>query len=159
MIAICSNNSDYENLSNKTLKIDGSSKCITLTGGNGNTAGYRLILSKTLGTWNNPRLLLLVRSRHQGVGLVSFGISTNSTIDSYNAEVKYYGSSVQYYSDAWTLGYNTSTGLCRIYWRYGDYSPCSVYVISRDVFPIPENGEWVTSLPSDIGTTYNAKIA
>lgn len=140
------------------MKTDGSTSYIRLDyGGTSNTeSGYRLVTSMTLGTWTNPRLLLAVSSRHQGIGLISISIGTKSSIDSYEAEMKYYGSSTYYDTNAWTLGYNTSTGVLTLYWRYFDYSCCDCIVLLSKDFHAIENGTWVTALPSDIGDKYTA---
>lgn len=143
------NNQSYPH--NTTLKLDWG-------GADSTVSGYRLVSSISTRTWFNPRLLLSVCSRHQGIGLISIDFGTNASIGSYSASIKYYGCNDHYDTNAWTLGYNTSTGVLRLYWRYYDYSPCDCVVLMSKEFSVIENGEWVESLPSDLGDTYTATV-
>lgn len=131
-------------------------KTLQLTCGNSsniNETGYRLLFSGSASSsyWDNYRILLAVQSRHQGIGLVSIAMSWSGSITSFNGEVKYYGSKVQYNTDAWTLCYNSSTGVFKLYWKHVDYSPANVKVIFSNGFNII-NGAWSTSIPDSDGT-------
>lgn len=131
-------------------------KSIKLTCGNSsntNETGYRLLFSGTVSAslWDNYRILLAVQSRHQGVGLVSIAMSWNGSLTGFTGEVKYYGCTVQYNKDSWTLCYNSSTGVFKLYWKHVDYSPTNVKVIFSNGFNIT-NGTWSTSIPDSDGT-------
>lgn len=128
---------------------------VILTGGDGNTAGYRLIGQVSMNKWGNYRCVMLVNSRHQGAGLVTVTIGNNTdTITQGNAyaEIKYWGptgsgsvissSAYQVYiSDDGKTGY--------LFWMYWDYSPCYVRVLGSD-FTI-SNGTWMTGIGSGYG--------
>ena len=131
-------------------------KRVTLTGGDGNTAGWRQVFSFTASTWENYRMVLLVQSRHQGAGIVSIGISIGSDNKTLSGtpNVKYFGSETQHTDGSWRLYFNSSTGLISLYWYYSDYSTCDVIQICNQGFPNISNGPWSTSIPSSAGSTY-----
>ena len=128
---------------------------VTLTGGDGNTTGYRLIGQVSIGQWNNYRCVMLVNSRHQGAGLVTVTIGNNtSSITQANAyaEIKYWGPTYSgsvisssayqvYISDDGKTGY--------LFWMYSDYSPCYVRVLGSD-FTI-NSGTWMTGIGTGSG--------
>ncbi len=134
-------------------------KRVTLTGGDGNNTGWRQVFSFTAGTWNNYRMALLVQSRHQGVGIVSIGISTGSNNKTLSGtpDIRYYGANTQLTANCWRLYFNSSTGLISLYWYYSDYSSCDVIQICNSGFPDISNGTWSTSIPSSAGTEYACK--
>lgn len=128
---------------------------VTLTGGDGNTTGYRLIGQVSIVQWSNYRCVMLVNSRHQGAGLVTvtIGNNTNSiTQENAYAEIKYWGptnsggvissSSYQVY-----ISSDGKTGY--LFWLFHDHSPCSVRVLGSD-FTI-SNGTWMTGIGSGYG--------
>jgi hypothetical protein len=45
-------------------RIDGQNDYVNLTGGDGNTSGYRQVWQSTFGTWTNCRAVYSIRSRH-----------------------------------------------------------------------------------------------
>lgn len=128
---------------------------VILTGGDGNTTGYRLIGQVSIRQWSSYRCVMLVNSRHQGAGLVTVTIGNNTdTITQGNAyaEIKYWGptgsggvissSAYQVYiSDDGKTGY--------LFWMYWDYSSCYVRVLGSD-FTI-SNGTWMTGIGSGYG--------
>ena len=128
---------------------------VTLTGGDGNVTGYRLIGQVSIGQWNNYRCVMLVNSRHQGAGLVTVTIGNNSSsITQANAyaEIKYWGptSSGSVISSSSYQVYISSDGkIGYLFWQYYDYSPCVVRVLGSD-FTI-SNGTWMTGIGSGYG--------
>lgn len=128
---------------------------VTLTGGDENTTGYRLIGQVSIGKWSNYRCVMLVNSRHQGAGLVTVTIGNNSSsITQANAyaEIKYWGptSSGSVISSSSYQVYISSDGKTGyLFWQFWDYSQCPVYVLRSD-FTI-SNGTWMTGIGSGYG--------
>lgn len=147
---------------NSFLRVGGENQLVTLTGGNGNTAGWRLVLqTSAMGGWNVNGMTLLINSRHQGTGIISLVFhTTNTDGTAYAGELRYYGSITSMGSDTWRAFYNTSTKILRVFWYYSDYSTCQVSILNRTGRTTSiSNGTWYTSLPSDRGnelpTYYN----
>lgn len=137
------------------LRTNGDSQYVTLTGGSGNTAGWRLVLqTSAMGGWVINSMTLLVNSRHQGTGIISIVFhTTNEAGTTYTGEVRYYGSTPSMDTTSWRAFYNTSTKIFRLFWRYYDYSNCNVSILNKGgLLNNISNGTWYTSLPSDIGT-------
>lgn len=131
----------------------------TFTGGNGNTTGYRLIGQVTFGKWSNYRCVMIVKSRHQGAGIVSVCMGNNtSTISQANAysEIKYWGpqnSGSVIHGDAYKVYISADGKTGYLFWQYSDYSNTEAYVISSD-FTI-SNGTWMTSIGSGYGSLWS----
>lgn len=145
------------------MRTNGVNQYVTLTGGNGNTAGYRLVLDVTIsGGWSINSMTLLVNSRHSGTGIVSIVFhTTNEASTAYAGGINYYGNTTSLYTSTWRLFYNTSTKKLRLFWYYADYNDCYVTILNgRRYLTDISNATWYTSLPSDIGTelptNYNA---
>jgi hypothetical protein len=132
---------------------------VTFTGGNGNTTGYRLIGQVTFCKWSNYRCVMIVKSRHQGAGIVSVCMGNNtSTISQANAysEIKYWGpqnSGTVIYGDAYKVYISADGKTGYLFWQYSDYSNTEAYVISSD-FTI-SNGTWMTSIGSGYGSLWS----
>lgn len=132
---------------------------VTFTGGNGNTTGYRLIGQVTFGKRSNYRCVMIVKSRHQGAGIVSVCMGNNtSTISQANAysEIKYWGpqnSGTVIYGDAYKVYISADGKTGYLFWQYSDYSNTEAYVISSD-FTI-SNGTWMTSIGSGYGSLWS----
>lgn len=139
----------------KFLRTDGVNQHITLTGGNGNNEGYRLVLEATVpGGWSANSMTLLVNSRHSGTGIISLVFhTTNKESTSYEGSLNYYGSTTQHGGiTMWRLFYNTTTKKIRLFWHYYDYNDCQVSILNRrGVTTNISNGTWYTTLPSDNG--------
>lgn len=145
------------------MRTNGVNQYVTLTGGNGNTAGYRLVLDVTVsGGWSINGMTLLVNSRHSGTGILSIVFhTTNEANTTYAGGINYYGNTTSLYTSTWRLFYNTSTKKLRLFWYYADYNDCYVTILNgRRYLTDISNATWYTSLPSDIGTelptNYNA---
>ena len=127
---------------------------ISLTGGNGNTGGRRLIYTWTINAWSNYRLTFAVTSRHTGAGLVAISVGCNaSTVSLANcyAEIKYFGptGSGGIISDtSYEIYMNSAGTTAYLFWAYGDYNNTSIIPISGGN---PSNGTW-TENPASYGT-------
>ena len=133
------------------MRCDGTN-AIALTGGNGNTDGYRLVIQKTMTAWSINNLVFVVASRHNGQGILSvaFHITADSP-SSYGYSIRYFGASFAL-SAPFRAFYNKSTHVFRLYWHYGDYTACGINVLRVEGFPSPSNGTWYEAMPSDNGT-------
>lgn len=139
----------------KFLRTDGVNQHITLTGGNGNTEGYRLVLEGTVtGGWSINSMTLLVNSRHAGTGMISIVFhTTNQESTSYIGSLNYYGSTISLGDTMWRLFYNTTTKKVRLFWRFYDYSDCQVSILNRrGITTNISNKTWYTTIPSDSGS-------
>ena len=141
-------------------KLDGTNYFVQLTGGDGNTTGYRLVLQQTLKTWTNCRLILSIASRHQGTGTLSIGISTGADLATFEQDARFFGSKTSYTSDSWIQYYNAETGVYSLFWKFSDYSPCTVTVLEEIGFANSiANGTWMTSIDTaTYGTKYSVLI-
>lgn len=123
---------------------------VTLTNGGSNTSGYRLIATISLNAWNNYRAVFITKSRHQGAGYltITIGNNTNSiTYDNAYSEITYWGpvgSGSVIASDSYQVRVSSDGKKAYVFWKYWDYSPTAIYVISSD-FTI-FNGTWMTSI-------------
>jgi hypothetical protein len=125
---------------------------ISLTGGNGNTEGYRLVIQKTMTGWSINNLVLVVASRHNGQGILSvaFHITADSP-SSYSYSIRYFGANLALMTP-FRAFYNTSTHVFRLYWHYRDCTSTAINVLRVEGFPSPSNGTWYEAMPSDNGT-------
>lgn len=152
--------SDEPNLNVRSASAANSlNPTVTFTGGNGNTTGYRLIGQVTFDKWSNYRCVMIVKSRHQGAGIVSVCMGNNtSTISQANAysEIKYWGpqnSGSVIHGDAYKVYISADGKMGYLFWQYSDYSNTEAYVISSD-FTI-SNGTWMTSIGSGYGSLWS----
>lgn len=137
------------------LRADGVNQHVTLTGGNGNTEGYRLVLEATvIGGWSINSMTLLVNSRNAGTGMISIVFhTTNQESTSYVGSLNYYGSTISLGDTMWRLFYNTTTKKVRLFWRFYDYSDCQVSILNRrGITTNISNRTWYTTIPSDSGS-------
>lgn len=136
------------------LRADGVNQYVTLTGGDGNNEGYRLVFEGTVtGGWSINSMTLLVNSRHSGTGTISLVFqTTNQESTSYVGSLNYYGSLIGLGNTMWRLFYNTTTKKIRLFWHYYDYNDCQVSILNRrGVTTNISSGTWYTTLPSDNG--------
>ena len=139
----------------KFLRTDGVNQHITLSGGDRNNEGYRLVLEATVtGGWSVNSMTLLVNSRHAGTGMISIVFhTTNQESTSYIGSLNYYGSTISLGDTMWRLFYNTTTKKVRLFWRFYDYSDCQVSILNRrGITTNISNKTWYTTIPSDSGS-------
>ena len=137
------------------LRADGVNQYVTLSGGDGNNEGYRLVFEGTVtGGWSINSMTLLVNSRHAGTGMISIVFhTTNQESTSYVGSLNYYGSILALGYTMWRLFYNTTTKKVRLFWRFYDYSDCKVSILnSRGLTKNISNKTWYTTIPSDSGS-------
>ena len=136
------------------LRADGVNQYVTLSGGDGNNEGYRLVFEGTVtGGWSINSMTLLVNSRHAGTGMISIVFhTTNQESTSYVGSLNYYGSTLALGYTMWRLFYNTTTKKVRLFWRFYDNSDCQVSILNRrGITTNISNRTWYTTLPSDNG--------
>ena len=137
------------------LRADGVNQYVTLSGGDGNNEGYRLVFEGTVtGGWSINSMTLLVNSRHAGTGMISIVFhTTNQESTSYVGSLNYYGSILALGDTMWRLFYNTTTKKVRLFWRFYDYSDCKVSILnSCGLTTNISNKTWYTTIPSDSGS-------
>ena len=137
------------------LRADGVNQYVTLSGGDGNNEGYRLVFEDTVtGGWSINSMTLLVNSRHAGTGMISIVFhTTNQESTSYVGSLNYYGSILALGYTMWRLFYNTTTKKLRLFWRFYDNSDCKVSILnSRGLTTNISNKTWYTTIPSDSGS-------
>ena len=137
------------------LRADGVNQYVTLSGGDGNNEGYRLVFEGTVtGRWSINSMTLLVNSRHAGTGMISIVFqTTNQESTSYVGSLNYYGSTIALGDTMWRLFYNTTTKKVRLFWRFYDYSDCQVSILNRrGIITNISNRTWYTTIPSDSGS-------
>lgn len=137
------------------LRADGVNQYVTLSGGDGNNEGYRLVFEGTVtGGWSINSMTLLVNSRHAGTGMISIVFhTTNQESTSYVGSLNYYGSTIALGDTMWRLFYNTTTKKVRLFWRFYDYSDCQVSILNRrGITTNISNKTWYTTIPSDSGS-------
>ena len=137
------------------LRADGVNQYVTLSGGDGNNEGYRLVFEGTVtGGWSTNNMTLLVNSRHAGTGMISIVFhTTNQESTSYIGSLNYYGSTISLGDTMWRLFYNTTTKKVRLFWRFYDYSDCQVSILNRrGITTNISNKTWYTTIPSDSGS-------
>ena len=140
---------------NSFLRTNGANQYVTLSGGNGNAEGYRLVLEATVtGGWSINSMTLLVNSRHSGTGTISIVFhTTNQGSTDYTGSINYYGSLSSFGNTMWRLFYNTSTKKLRLFWHFYNYDDCQVSILNRRGLTTNiSNGAWYTSIPSDSGS-------
>ena len=124
---------------------------ITLTGGDSNNAGYRLIFEKTMGGWYINYGVWAIAFRHSGRGTLNIGFdTTNSDGSTYIYNIRFLGSTASRESTPFRAFYNSTTKVFRIYWHYYDYTSGDIAVLRGNM--VPHNGTWMASLPNDVGT-------
>jgi hypothetical protein len=137
------------------LRADGVNQYVTLSGGDGNNEGYRLVFEGTVtGGWYINSMTLLVNSRHAGTGMISIVFhTTNQESTSYVGSLNYYGSTIGLGDTMWRLFYNTTTKKVRLFWRFYDCSDCQVSILNRrGIITNISNKTWYTTIPSDSGS-------
>lgn len=137
------------------LRADGVNQYVTLSGGDGNNEGYRLVFEGTVtGGWSINSMTLLVNSSHAGTGMISIVFhTTNQESTSYIGSLNYYGSTISLGDTMWRLFYNTTTKKVRLFWRFYDYSDCQVSILNRrGITTNISNKTWYTTIPSDSGS-------
>ena len=133
---------------------------ISLTGGSGNTTGYRLIATVNINAWGYYRGVFAVNSRHTGAGLLCISVGCyNSQVSFANAysEIMYFGpvdSGNIITSDSFLVHMSSNGTKAYIFWKYSDYNTTTIVTLDSD-FAI-SNGTWMTSIST---STYGNRKA
>lgn len=137
-------------------------KSITLTGTDDNTAGFRLIASINVGAhWSNYRANFIVRSRHQGNGLLCIAAGCNSNIhnkENTYVQIRYYGNTSSadiIRSFRYQAYLSPDCKTVYLFWSYEDYSEARLTPVYGSDFEV-SNGIWMTSIDE---STYGTCIA
>lgn len=146
----------------KTANSANELKSITLTGTDDNTTGFRLIASINVGAhWSNYRANFIVRSRHQGNGLLCIAAGCNSNVhnkDNTYAQIRYYGntsSGAIIQSNGYLAYLSPDCKTVYLFWLYEDYSEARLTPVYGSDFEV-SNGAWMTSIDE---STYGTCIA
>lgn len=135
----------------------------TLTGGNANVSGWRLIGSHALGTWHNNRANFIINSRHTGNGLLSIAYGCNSsTIDATTVYCDVVisgnnsGAGGIWYSNAFKCYYNSTNNYLYFFWYYTDYNSTDIISFGSPISDFyPQDGTWVETIDA---ATYGVEI-
>ena len=133
---------------------------ISLTGGSGNTTGYRLIATVNINAWNNYQGVFAVNSRHTGAGLLCISVGCNNSSVSFAngySEIMYFGpvsSGNIISSDSFLVHMSSNGTKAYIFWKYSDYNITTIVTLDSD-FAI-SNGTWMTSIST---STYGNRKA
>ena len=118
----------------------------SIASGNGNTTGYRLMSSVSIGSWSNYRSVFLVKSRHEGAGILIVSVGCNDyTVSQANgyAEIRYFGTR-DISSDSYQIYFSSDGKTAYLFEKYWDYSTLHITLLNGD-FTVT-NGTWMTSI-------------
>ena len=135
----------------------------TLTGGNANTTGWRLIGSHALGAWHNNRANFIINSRHTGNGLLSIAYGCNA--DEINQKNVYCdvvisgnssGAGAIWNDNAFKCYYNSANNYLYFFWYYTDYNSTDIISFGSPISDFyPRDGTWVETIDT---ATYGVEI-
>lgn len=126
-----------------------------LRGGDGNTEGYRLLVTQSISTWSDYKAIFAIRSKHQGTGILSVTFGCNSDTLSYDTtygEIKYFGltDSVGAISeDSFQIYISSDGSTAYLFAKYLDWSNINLRHLDSDFYIT--NGTWVESITSTYG--------
>ncbi len=146
-------------------------KTLYLTGGDGNTTGYRKIATFPLGIWTNRRVTFSVASRHSGCGILCVSCGNNTgTVSAANVygRINYYGSDSVggVISDtSYSLQRNSDGTEVYLYWKYSDNDIAMITVLgttdcdkNHPGYYEINDGEWTTSIPASLTQVAGTRI-
>lgn len=125
----------------------------SITGGDGDTAGYRLIASLHINARSNHRSVFLVHSSDIEAGILAISISCdNDTVSQANvsAEIKYFGTvgfapkEIDIIYDSFQIYISPDGETAYLFARHQDFSLISITLLRGD-FTVT-NGAWMTSI-------------
>lgn len=127
-----------------------------------NTTGYRLIGTRTSSSWWNGRDVLVVSSRHTGVGLLCFAWGHNAsstTLANAYGSITYFGpwsgNGAVLYEDAFQIYYNESNSTFYLFWKSVDYNSTYISRLATNNGWNFSNGDFMTSINT---STYGSLI-
>ena len=147
----------YSKLLTSDGKVTQLSLDVSTEGGAG--GGYRCISkSKKVYPWSINKLIFAMISRHKGVGFITLLFRVNSTLSSYDADIRATGSfndivnALQFY-------YNANTGIFSIWAPFNDFDYTKFITVLEESY-ITLNGDntYYPQLPSDVGTLLKCEV-
>ena len=130
---------------------------VSTEGGAG--GGYRCISkSKKVYPWSINKLIFAMISRHKGVGFITLLFRVNSTLSSYDADIRATGSfndivnALQFY-------YNANTGIFSIWAPFNDFDYTKfITVLEESNITLNGDNDYYPQLPSDVGTLLKCEV-
>ena len=147
----------YSKLLTSDGKVTQLSLDVSTEGGAG--GGYRCISkSEKVYPWSINKLIFAMISRHKGVGFITLLFRVNSTLSSYDADIRATGSfndivnALQFY-------YNANTGIFSIWAPFNDFDYTKFITVLEESY-ITLNGDntYYPQLPSDVGTLLKCEV-
>ena len=147
----------YSKILTSDGKVTQLSLDVSTEGGAG--GGYRCISkSKKVYPWSINKLIFAMISRHKGVGFITLLFRVNSTLSSYDADIRATGSfndivnALQFY-------YNVNTGIFSIWTPFNDFDYTKfITVLEESNITLNGDNTYYPQLPSDVGTLLKCEV-
>ena len=147
----------YSKILTSDGKVTQLSLDVSTEGGTG--GGYRCISkSKKVYPWSINKLIFAMISRHKGVGVITLLFRVNSTLSSYDADIRATGSfndivnALQFY-------YNANTGIFSIWAPFNDFDYTKfITVLEESNITLNGDNTYYPQLPSDVGTLLKCEV-
>lgn len=147
----------YSKILTSDGKVTQLSLDVSTEGGAG--GGYRCISkSKKVYPWSINKLIFAMISRHKGVGFITLLFRVNSTLSSYDADIRATGSfndivnALQFY-------YNANTGIFSIWAPFNDFDYTKfITVLEESNITLNGDNTYYPQLPSDVGTLLKCEV-
>jgi len=147
----------YSKILTSDGKVTQLSLDVSTEGGAG--GGYRCISkSKKVYPWSINKLIFAMISRHKGVGFITLLFRVNSTLSSYDADIRATGSfndivnALQFY-------YNANTGIFSIWAPFNDFDYTKfITVLEESLITLNGDNTYYPQLPSDVGTLLKCEV-
>ena len=147
----------YSKILTSDGKVTQLSLDVSTEGGAG--GGYRCISkSKKVYPWSINKLIFAMISRHKGVGFITLLFRVNSTLSSYDADIRATGSfndivnALQFY-------YNANTGIFSIWTPFNDFDYTKfITVLEESNITLNGDNNYYPQLPSDVGTLLKCEV-
>lgn len=147
----------YSKILTSDGKVTQLSLDVSTEGGAG--GGYRCISkSKKVYPWSINKLIFAMISRHKGVGFITLLFRVNSTLSSYDADIRATGS----FNDivnALLFYYNANTGIFSIWAPFNDFDYTKfITVLEESNITLNGDNNYYPQLPSDVGTLLKCEV-
>lgn len=147
----------YSKILTSDGKVTQLSLDVSTEGGAG--GGYRCISkSKKMYPWSINKLIFAMISRHKGVGFITLLFRVNSTLSSFDADIRATGSfndivnALQFY-------YNANTGIFSIWAPFNDFDYTKfITVLEESNITLNGDNNYYPQLPSDVGTLLKCEV-
>ncbi|VEH16660.1 Uncharacterised protein [Segatella oris] len=147
----------YSKILTSDGKVTQLSLDVSTEGGAG--GGYRCISkSKKVYPWSINKLIFAMISRHKGVGFITLLFRVNSTLSSFDADIRATGSfndivnALQFY-------YNVNTGIFSIWAPFNDFDYTKfITVLEESNITLNGDNNYYPQLPSDVGTLLKCEV-